>query len=245
MTHGSQAGEQGRGEAGGVAAGGMLDRFDVVLGLTGSSLVILSLVDLSEPFDDPRALVGALAVTGLLGATMILVLRASGIRRRSRRPWEVLIVVTVAMFMLLLVGHVVLEDPIVVDVTDSPRVFWAVLTAAAPAVVVRRLLHHEMVTRQTLFGALSGYLLIAVALSFAFHAIGVLQSVPFFGTEQPSTTFMYYSLVTVTTVGYGDFAAVTPLGRLASVVGAVLGQVYLVTVVAMVVSLLARRRGSG
>jgi hypothetical protein len=56
---------------------------------------------------------------------------------------------------------------------------------------------------------------------------------------------MYYSLVTVTTVGYGDFAAVTPLGRLASVVGAVLGQVYLVTVVAMVVSLLVRRRGGG
>ncbi len=242
---GGRAGVQGGHGAGDVVGGRMLDRFDVVLGLTGASLVILSLVDLAEPFDDPRALLGAVAVTGLLGATMVLALRASGIRRRTRRPWEVVVVVTVVMFMLLLVGHAVLDDPIVVDATDSPRLFWAVLTAASPVVVVRRLLEHDVVTRQTLFGALAGYLLIAIALSFAFHAIGVLQSVPFFGTAEPSTTFMYYSLVTVTTVGYGDFAAATPLGRLASVVGAVLGQVYLVTVVAMVVSLLAGRRGSG
>jgi uncharacterized protein (DUF983 family) len=137
---GGRAGVRGGQGSGDVGGGRMLDRFDVVLGLTGASLVILSVVDLAEPFDDPRA------------------------------------------FMLLLVGHAVLDDPIVVDATDSPRLFWAALTAASPVVVVRRLLEHDVVTRQTLFGALAGYLLIAIALSFAFHAIGVLQSAPFFGT---------------------------------------------------------------
>nr|WP_274387788.1 potassium channel family protein [Salsipaludibacter albus] len=112
----------------------------------------------------------------------------------------------------------------------------------APVVVVRRLLHHKAVTRQTLFGALSGYLLIAIALSFALQTVGSVQSTPFFGSPQPTTTFIYYSLVTVTTVGYGDFTAATDLGRMLSVFGAVLGQVYLVVVVAMVVGLLAQRR---
>jgi len=51
---------------------------------------------------------------------------------------------------------------------------------------------------------------------------------------------MYFSLVTVTTLGYGDLAAATNLGRLLSTTGAVIGQVYLVTFVAMLVALLAQ-----
>ena len=47
---------------------------------------------------------------------------------------------------------------------------------------------------------------------------------------------MYFSLVTITTVGYGDFAAVTDLGRMAAASEAVLGQVFLVTFVALIVS---------
>jgi hypothetical protein len=222
----------------------LLDRFDVLLWLTVPCLVVLSLVDTSQALTDAGALTGALVVTTLLGATMVVALRASGLERRRRRGWEIAIVLTVAAVLVLLLTHlVVLDEPIVVDAGNSPQLFWLVLTAAAPVVVVRRLLQHERVTRQTLFGALSGYLLIAIALSFVFRAITVFEGIPFFGSAEPTTTYIYFSLVTMTTVGYGDFAAVTQFGRLASGLGALLGQVYLVTVVAMVVGLLAQRRG--
>ena len=55
--------------------------------------------------------------------------------------------------------------------------------------------------------------------------------------SQLSSEMMYYSLVTITTLGYGDFSAATELGRFASTAEAITGQVYLVTVVATFVSL--------
>ena len=51
---------------------------------------------------------------------------------------------------------------------------------------------------------------------------------------------MYFSLTTITTVGYGDLTAQTHLGRLLANSEAVVGQVYLVTFVAMIVGLRAQ-----
>jgi hypothetical protein len=53
---------------------------------------------------------------------------------------------------------------------------------------------------------------------------------------------MYFSYITMTTVGYGDYTAAGNLGRTLSASEALFGQLYLVTVVAVVVSRLGRRR---
>jgi voltage-gated potassium channel Kch len=64
--------------------------------------------------------------------------------------------------------------------------------------------------------------------------------------EESTTSFMYFSLVTVTTLGYGDLSPVTDWARLLATTEAVIGQVYLVTVVAMLVGLFAQQRvGTG
>ena len=111
--------------------------------------------------------------------------------------------------------------------------------------MIRRLLHHRTVTTGTLLGAISAFLLIPIAFCYAFLSIGPLQGTPFFGHAEPSTSFMYFSLSTVTTVGYGDLAAVTPFARLVANAEAVSGQVYLVTFVAMLVGLRAQAWASG
>jgi hypothetical protein len=97
-------------------------------------------------------------------------------------------------------------------------------------------------SRPWLLGAVSAFLLIATAFDFVFLTVDAYQTTPFFGSEEPTTSFIYYSLVTITTLGYGDLAAATDVGRLASTAEAVVGQVYLVTVVAMIVGLLAQAR---
>jgi voltage-gated potassium channel Kch len=56
---------------------------------------------------------------------------------------------------------------------------------------------------------------------------------------------MYFSLSTITTVGYGDLTAITPFARLIATAEAVSGQVYLVTFVAMLVGLRAQHWASG
>jgi hypothetical protein len=53
---------------------------------------------------------------------------------------------------------------------------------------------------------------------------------------------LYYSFTTLTTVGYGDFTARTNLGHTLSVSEALTGQIYLVTIVSLVVANLGRRR---
>jgi hypothetical protein len=64
---------------------------------------------------------------------------------------------------------------------------------------------------------------------------------PFFAQMQSppeqatSIDYLYFSLVTITTVGYGDLTAAGNVGRMAAVFEAVLGQLYLITVVALVV----------
>jgi carbon starvation protein CstA len=134
----------------------------------------------------------------------------------------------------------------VVSIDDSSHpLSLLVLAALAPVVVIRRLLHHRTVTTGTLLGAISVFLLIPIAFFCAFLSIDTMPATPFFGQAQPSTSFMYFSLSTVTTVGYGDLAAVTPFARLIAKAEAVSGQVYLVTFVAMLVGLRAQAWASG
>jgi hypothetical protein len=218
-----------------------VDRFELLLAVASASVVVQSLINLEPRAENPGALAGSLLVTLLVGTTMILALRAAGVRRRRRRPAELFIALTVA-FLIVLFMLVLLGVPVERVEQRSPPYFWVALSAVAPVLVVRRLLQHRRVGRQTLFGALSGYLLIAITFGFAFQTTDALQSTPFFGDPQPSTSYIYYSLVTITTTGYGGLLAATELGRLLSVMEAVIGQVYLVTIVAMIVGLLAQSR---
>jgi hypothetical protein len=83
------------------------------------------------------------------------------------------------------------------------------------------------------------YLLIALAATYFFIFLDAFLSGSgrFFGQEEPTTVFTYFSLITITTVGYGDFDPAGPLGRAAAAWEAVIGQIYLVVVVARLVAL--------
>ena len=67
---------------------------------------------------------------------------------------------------------------------------------------------------------------------------------PFFVQEATATTadYLYFSFVTLCTVGYGDLTAAGGLGRAMAVFDALIGQIYLVTVLALLVSQLGRLR---
>jgi drug/metabolite transporter (DMT)-like permease len=119
----------------------------------------------------------------------------------------------------------------------------AVLTAASPVVVARRLLRHQRVQGSTILGALCIYLLLGLFYAYLFSAIDAVGG-PFFA-GQPQTIivdFLYFSYASLTTVGYGDLTAAEDLGRMLAVSEALLGQLYLVTVVALLVGNIGRGR---
>lgn len=218
-----------------------LDRFGLLLALTAVSVVALSLADLADPGAGVAADVAVLLASALVVVTLSLALRSSGLAVRWQRVVDVLLVAG-----LLSLGVVVLVDsvstrPVVGYDTGTPSLLLIVLAVLAPVVVVRRLMRHSRITQATLFGALSAYLLLAVAFFYAFLAVDSYGP-SFFGQDEPTTSFMYFSLTSITTVGYGDLSAATAPARLLATSEAVLGQVYLVTVVAFIVSLLGDQR---
>jgi len=73
------------------------------------------------------------------------------------------------------------------------------------------------------------YALVEMAIPDAFH-----HAVPESAAE-PALNFLYYSFVTLTTLGYGDVVPVSPLVRTAAYLEAVIGQVYLTVLVASLV----------
>ena len=177
------------------------------------------------------------------GLTLVFVLNTSDAPRRLVR----------AAGVLAFVGALVSGGALVAGATDPKLETTArelssligfILAVVAPFVIFRRIATRPTITFPMVLGALSVYLLFGLAYSYVFSLIAALQGAPFFvqpNADNP-TTYIYFSYVTMTTVGYGDYTAATDVGRIIAVSEALLGQLYLVSVVALLVGNLGRAR---
>lgn len=223
--------------------GKYLDKFGFLLVLTAISVTVLSLVDLDQPNESFRSEVGWLIVSFAVGFSLLVALRASGVRKRWVRTADVLIGIT-------LVGSVVsallvqFSDVVTPPGLGRPSLIWVAIAIVSPIVVLRRVLSQQIVTIETLWGAMSVFLLMAIAFNYVFLETQRFGSVPFFGIEESTSSFMYFSLVTITTLGYGDLSPVSDVARYFATAEAIIGQVFLVTIVARLVSLLSRSSAS-
>jgi hypothetical protein len=182
----------------------------------------------------------AVVISALLGATFVLALWAAEARPLVLR----LGIVIVAGLFILSVVEALNGNPS----AGALRVANAVLVLLAPPVIVggivRILRATQTVTLEAVFGVLSVYILLGMLFGFIFGSIDRFGGYPFFAGGQPATVAhcLYYSFTTLTTVGYGDLTARTNLGHTLSVAEALLGQIYLVTVVSLIVANLGRSR---
>jgi hypothetical protein len=131
--------------------------------------------------------------------------------------------------------------------TVATRSVGLLLVVAAPVAIVLGAARHFRgaggVTMTTMFAVLCIYLLAGLAFSYLFGIASEINDQPFFtgGKPEEQAHFLYFSYTTITTTGYGDFTAATNLGRSLAVTEALIGQIYLVTVVALIVGNIGRR----
>ena len=117
----------------------------------------------------------------------------------------------------------------------------AVAQFSALLAILNRITRHERVTIQTVMGGIAAYALIAFVMAAVFHSLGLLTGKSSLDGVVASGDYIYFSFVTLTTVGYGDITPATELAKRLAVVEAFVGQVFLITFVARLVSLWAPR----
>ncbi len=177
----------------------------------------------------------------IFAATTWLALRAAQVQRRILRLALALIpLMTIIAIVLVLTG----DDDSATIVTKAVIIL---LVVVAPIAILKRLVAHPVISLNTFYGAVCVYLLIAMLFASAYGLIALVSGEQFFAelTMTPATTpivdYLYFSFVTITTTGYGDLTAATGVGRMLAILEAIFGQLYLITVVALVVQNLGQQ----
>ena len=160
--------------------------------------------------------------------------------RAGRRAWRVAVVLVPLAVILGIAGR--FGDSRAAEAVAAAMNL--VLPAAAIVVLGRRIVLEPFVSSRTIIGLLCVYLLIGMTFAATYITIAVVSGEPFFvqtDHAQP-VDFTYFSLVTLATVGYGDFTPANPMPRMLAAIEGLTGQLYLVTVVAVAVSRVRTRR---
>lgn len=210
---------------------------DIVLFFnSNASLLVLLLANflLLEVVGDARW--GAVGST-MLGAVALLVAISDPETGHSitRRHW-------------LLVGGCVVLAPLVLLVRGTSLIGLtyllpvALLVTATLPVTLRRVLLQKQITYETVLGALCTYVLLGLLFAFMYLAVNDLDG-PFFSQPEPhaQSEYLYFSFVTLTTLGFGDLSPHVGLPQALTVFEALFGQVFLVTMVARLVTLWGRQ----
>jgi hypothetical protein len=183
---------------------------------------------------------GQIVMTILLGTTLLLAFLAADAKPIVLRP-------ILAVAVLLVLASIVEAANGNVD-GGATRVANALLVGLAPPAIVvgvlRSLRARQAVTLEAVFGVLCVYILLGMFYAYVYGSIEHLGGNPFFAGGQPATVAhcLYFSFTSLTTVGYGDLTARSNLGHTLAVSEALLGQIYLVTVVSLIVANLGRSR---
>lgn len=113
------------------------------------------------------------------------------------------------------------------------------LLAVAMAAVLRRVVSSENVTSRTILGAISVYAALGLLFTWVYGLIDRIEHGGFFGPETVArgSDFLFFSYTTLTTTGYGNLVPAGQVGRMVAGLEMMLGQVFLVTLVAGLVSL--------
>jgi len=169
----------------------------------------------------------------LFTVAVLLALRSASIPRRAVRL--VVIAAVAGLPVMFFLSFSTLTGNVGSGIAD----LWTALVLLAAAImIVRRVLAFGTVTLQSIYGALSAYLVLGFMFAAAFAAIYHFSGDKFFLPGEPATTqtFQYFSYTTLTTLGYGDFTAAANDGRAVAVLEALTGQVFLATLVARLVA---------
>jgi Ion channel len=148
------------------------------------------------------------------------------------------VILSVPLLISVWIGHFDISIPIIALIGKVSGVAYFGLIAGTILVFVFTV---RKVTWSVISAALIVYLTLGVMWGFAFALVEMLQPTSFSFPDnlllQGNYDFMYFSFITLTTVGYGDITPVTGIARSLSLLEGILGQSYMAILVARLVGL--------
>jgi hypothetical protein len=206
------------------------DRFGALLGATVAAFAV-------EGIATPR-IWDQVVVTALLSGTLLLALWAADAKPIVLRVASIVaLVVFVISVVEAAAGHV---DNAAVRLSNL-----LLVVLAPPAVVVgvvRSMRARNKVTVEAVFGVLCLYILLGLFFAQLYGAIDRVDGGHFFanGLQATPSECVYFSFTTLATIGYGDITTASNLGHTLAVTEGLVGQIYLVTIVSLLVGNLGR-----
>ena len=199
------------------------DRYGLVLGLLLLTYVLASAL--------PATAWAQALLAAVTGVTVVVTLAASDTPTPRRRAAAVLasLAVAVAVIAAIVGGRA----------SGTAELISAILLTSSFVAIVRRIASHESVSAQTLLGAMCCYVLFGLIYTFIYAGLARVQGTTFLSPAGPKSLsdYLFFSFTTLTTTGYGDLVPATGLGRALAMLEALMGQLYLVTVLARLVAL--------
>jgi Ion channel len=210
-------------------ARGIEDRYGILLVTILGALILMGAVAQRQVSSAVNILV--------MGGIFFLALWISAVSRRLIRIATVSVPIIIALSSLAGASSADYA-------AGGAAVGTTLLAIGCVIAIIHRVASHDRISMNTVLAALCIYLLAAIVFALIYRIIALLTGLPFFAqTDDPTNIdYIYFSFVCITTLGFGDLSPATDLGKMAAVVEAVIGQIYLVTVVALFIANLGRKR---
>ena len=193
------------------------------------------------------------ALTGLLASIFLSILLLSVLYVFPRREFAIAVLLAVPS----LGGRWFLNVHQSTGVLMAVALCWAVFLGFTTVVILRHVLRSSRVSNDTISGAICGYLLLGILFAFLYAAIALAYPGSFMMdgakiTPEASRFFyqhsigrlIYFSFVTLATLGYGDITPLSPPARSLAMLESVMGQFYVAILIARLVSIRYSRWGN-
>ncbi len=198
---------------------------------------VLLMIAAGSPIVSPVALTASVLQLAALGLT----LRVSGIAPRSfHLGMTVLVVISAAMVASAIMGGMAGRAVALAG--------WILIAFTTMGAIGNRLRTYRVVNGQLVLGLLCIYLLLGLLFGLSYSLLDAINGPALTGSaiemnaSAGISNTMYYSFITLATVGYGDITPLHPIARALAVAESMFGQLYLVSIVSFAVSRLGRNR---
>ena len=173
---------------------------------------------------------------GLLTDIFFFLILLSGAYAFSyqRRTFLVVLFIAVPTLLLGVTSHFLASEPIEI----AKRIGIALFLGYVLVIILSHIFREKEVTEDLITGAVCAYLLIGMLWTFVFYFLELAHEGSFAHSNQALHdigAFLYFSFVTLTTLGYGDVVPLTGPARSLAILEAVMGQLYLAITIARLV----------